>query len=108
MRDPLGLGRGGPLVVRSQLAMEIALNVVALAGGAVLVRALLRALGVDHRVWIGATVYRFTDPVVAAFALLPGGDRRLIGDATLADVTLVALLALVPLALLARAKRPPS
>ena len=103
MIEPPRLRRRGPQVQRSQLALELALNAYALFGALVLVRLILLLLGVDDRVWIGETIYGVTDPFFWPLTRLPGGTRRLVGDVTLPDVTMVALLALVPLGLMARA-----
>lgn len=89
-------------VRRSQLALEVALTAYALVGAALVVRLALLILGVPGRVWSGETVYAVTDPLVWPLTQLPGGTTRLIGLATLADVTALAVVALVPIVLLAR------
>lgn len=96
---------GAPLVMRSQIALELCLNLYALLGVAIFARCLLLALGVDRRLWIGALVYRATDLLALPLTLLPGASRTLIGDAALPDLTLLALLVLVPLGALALAPR---
>lgn len=92
---------------RSQFGVELLLNAYALAGAAVVLRCLLLLLEVDDRLWFGATVYRLTDPLAAPLELLPGGDYVLRGNATLADLTLLAGLALAPLAVVALGGRRP-
>ena len=99
--------RGTPQVARSQVALELVLNLYALLGVAIVARCLLLAIGVDRRLWIGALVYRLTDPLALPLTLLPGASRRLIGDLALPDVTLLAVLVLVPLGVLARGQRGP-
>ena len=103
MHEPFRPQRGNVQGDRPQLALEILLHLYAFAGVAVLLRLLLRLLDVDRRLWIGATVYRFTDVVASPLSRLPGGDREIIGGATLPDLTLVALLILLPLGVAARA-----
>src|ERR687896_778946 len=103
--DPLTPRHPRPFTGRSQLALELALLLYAAAVALVLARIVLLALGVDHRLWIGRRFYRFTDPIVDALARLPGAERTFVGDVTLPDLTLVALLALVPLGMVARARR---
>ena len=103
--EPPRLRRGSSQVIRSQLALELALNAYAVVGAAMVIRVLLLVLRVDDRLWIGATAYRFTDPLVWPLTLLPGADREVIGAATLPDFTLLALLALIPLGLAARGGR---
>jgi hypothetical protein len=94
--------RRGAQEVRSQLALELALTAYAAAATAFLTRFLLRALDIDDQLWIGATTYRYTDPFARPFSFLPGAGRSIVGAATLTDLTLIALLLLVPLGLAAR------
>jgi len=94
--------RGDAQEVRSQVMLELCLNLYALIGALLVARFLLLALGVGSRVWVGRAVYRFTDPLLMPFKLLPGAATPMIGAATLADLTLVAVVVLVPLGLLAR------
>ncbi len=101
MIDPTRIGRRGPQVRRSQVALEVALTVYALIGAALLLRLVFLALGVDDRVWAGATIYAVTDSIVWPLRLLPGAERPLLGDAALPDLTVVAAVALVPVAFLA-------
>lgn len=96
------LGGRNVQVLRSQLALEVALTAYALVAAALVVRVTLLILRVPARVWSGEIVYAVTDPLVWPLTLLPGGATRLIGAATLADVTALALVALVPVVLLAR------
>jgi uncharacterized protein YggT (Ycf19 family) len=86
----------------SPIAFEVVTNLYAVAVTLLLARAVLLVASVDPRVWIGRTVYRLTDPVVAPFGLLPGADRDLVGDLALPDFTLLALAVLVPLGLALR------
>ncbi len=102
MIDPTRLGRRGPQVRRSQVALEVVLTLYALVGAALVLRLVFLALGVDDRVWAGATIYNLTDRVVWPLTLLPGAERPLLGDAALPDLTVVAAVALVPVGLLAR------
>ncbi len=97
MREPFRPRQGNVQTARPQLALEIFLHLYAFAGVAVLLRLLLRLLHVDHRLWIGATIYRFTDVIAGPLSRLPGGEREVIGGATLPDLTLVALFILLPL-----------
>jgi hypothetical protein len=88
--------------MRSQLALEVGLVIYAMGGAVLLVRLVLLLLGVDDRIWVGATIYRLTDSLVWLLTLLPGANRELLGRASLADLTAVAALVLVPLVVLAR------
>ena len=92
---------------RSQIALELAILAYASFATLVVARLILRGLGVDHRLWIGRTIYRFTDTIVDGLARLPGADRTFAGDVTLPDLTLAALVALVPLGMIARGRRQP-
>ncbi|CAA9567134.1 MAG: hypothetical protein AVDCRST_MAG49-3224 [uncultured Thermomicrobiales bacterium] len=102
IQDPVLRSGGGGKVVRSRAALELALNVYAAIATAVIVRLVLLALAVDDRIWLGSRVYALTAPLVAPFALLPGGGRVLVAAITLADLTLAAVMLLVPLWLVAR------
>ncbi len=97
MHEPFRMKQGNVQTARPQLALEILLHLYAFIGVVVLLRLLLRLLDITHRLWIGATIYRFTDVVARPLGRLPGGDREVIGGATLPDLTLVALLILLPL-----------
>ncbi|MDP9470088.1 MAG: hypothetical protein M3Q71_05385 [Chloroflexota bacterium] len=97
MHEPFRMKQGNVQTARPQLALEILLHLYAFIGVVVLLRLLLRLLDINHRLWIGATIYRFTDVVARPLGRLPGGDREVIGGATLPDLTLVALLILLPL-----------
>jgi len=102
-REPFGSWPARPFVERSQVALELALLTYAVVATLVILRLILLAIGVDHRLWIGDFVFQFTDPAIMALKLLPGADRPLLRNLTLPDLTLAALVALFPLALLARA-----
>ncbi len=111
MHEPFRMKQGNVQTARPQLALEILLHLYAFIGVVVLLRLLLRLLDINHRLWIGATIYRFTDVVARPLGRLPGGDREVIGGATLPDLTLVALLILLPLgaaALTDQRRRPSS
>lgn len=102
MIEPLRIGRRTDQVMRSQLALEILLNASALVAALLVLRVGLLAFEITPRIWSGATVYGLTDPIVWPLTLLPGADRRLLGAASLPDVTAVAVLVLVPLFLVGR------
>lgn len=94
--------RGDLQEARSQVLLELCLNLYALIGALIVVRVLLLSLGVDRGVWIGAATYRLTNLVAWPLGVLPGGDTRMVGSATLADFTLLALVVMIPLGILAR------
>lgn len=105
MIQPPRLGGSTVPVLRSQIALELALTAYALLGAALSVRLAILLLGIGSQVWTGATIRSLTAPIVWPLTLLPGADRPLIGLATLPDFTAVAVVVLVPLALLARYRR---
>lgn len=86
--------------IRSQVALELVLNIYAVAGALIVFRGLLKALGVESHLWVGAAIYGVTDLVARPLTLIPGADTTLIGELTLVDATLVALVILFPLGLL--------
>lgn len=99
------LRRRNAQVLRSQVALELALTLLAAVAGMMLLRALLLMASVDERTWSGTILATATTPVVMPLRLLPGGTRPLIGDASLADITAAVLLLAVPLFLLSRPPR---
>ena len=94
-RPPADAGQG----TSSQIALEIVINLYAAVAVLFLARAVLLVGDVDGRVWIGRLIYRFTDPVVAPLRLLSGADRTFVGRFSLADLTLLAIVVLIPLGL---------
>ena len=89
-------------VLRSQLALEVALTSYALVAALLLVRLLFLLLRVHSRIWSADGIYTVTDPIVWPLTLLPGANRTLVGFAALPDLTAVALVAVVPLLAVAR------
>jgi len=88
--------------LKSQLALELALHAYAVLGATVILRCLLLSLGIDDRLWVGGLALRLSDPLVLPLTLLPGSNHELVGRLTLADATVLAVLALVPIAMIAR------
>jgi uncharacterized protein YggT (Ycf19 family) len=102
VRDPFAPPRrpkqpGESQEIRSQAALELVLNLYAVAGALIVFRSFLRALRVDRSLWVGEAIYGVTNPFVVPFTLLPAAETRLIGDLTLADLTLLALVILFPI-----------
>lgn len=95
-RPQIGPGGQG---TSSQIALEVLVNLYAAVAVLVVARAVLLICNVDERVWIGRSVYRFTDPIVAPLGLLPGANRTFLGRFGLADFTVLALIILIPLGL---------
>lgn len=105
MIEPPRLGQRGAQVLRSQLAMEVAVTTYALVGTLIILRLVLILLGVSNRVWTGEVVFSVTDAMLAPLVLVPGGNRLVVAQLTLADLTAVSLLALVPMALFAISRK---
>ena len=103
-RSPSGAGAG----TSSQIALEVVVNLYAAIAVLFVARAVLLVGDVDSRVWIGRMVYRFTDPLVVPFGLLPGANRTFIGKFGLADFTILAIVVLIPLSLSLRRGRADS
>jgi hypothetical protein len=103
--DPLAVRQSRPLAGRSELALHLALLVYSVIAALVLVRLILLALSIDQSLWIGSRFLRYTDPVADALSHLPGADRAFLGNIALPDLTLAALLALVPIGMIARGRR---
>jgi hypothetical protein len=91
---------GSAQEIRSQVALELILNAYAVGGALIIFRGLLKALGVDRHLWVGAAIYGVTNLIARPLTLIPGAETELVGDLTLVDGTLVALVVLFPLGLL--------
>ncbi len=91
--------------LQSQLALELILNVYAVVGSLILIRCLLLLLQVGDRIWIGQTVYKLSHPFVLPFTWLPGSSRIIIGDLTVGDLTLLAIVIMFPLGVYAYGTR---
>jgi hypothetical protein len=91
--------------LQSQLALELLLNVYAVVGSLILVRCLLLLLGIDDRIWIGHTIYKLSRPFVMPFTWLPGSSLTFIGDLTVGDLTLLAIVIMFPLGVYAYGTR---
>ncbi len=95
--------RGNTQMMRSQLATELLLNAFAVVAVVIVMRLILVLLDISERIWIGALVYGLTDPVVDLLARIPGADRPIFGELTLAEMTLASVLILFPLGIVATA-----
>lgn len=95
----------GAQEIRSQLALEIMLNLYAAAAALVTLRALLLSLGVDKHLWIGRAIYGPSRLLIMPFAFVPGSDLELVGRLTLADATVFAAVVLFPLGMLVLGER---
>lgn len=102
IHPPVEPRRGTISVARSSLALEILLNIYALGATAVLARLVLLGASIPDGLPVGSLVYRWTDPLVAPMSDLAGAARPIFGAITLPDLTLAAMVVLIPLAALAR------
>jgi hypothetical protein len=91
--------------LQSQLALELLLNLYAVVASLVLLRCLLLTLSVDDGIWIGRTIYRLSKPFTLPFSVLPGSATTIIGEVTLGDLTLLAIVILFPLGVYAQGTR---
>jgi hypothetical protein len=94
-----GLGRRRP-DTNSQIQVILMLNGFAAAGALFISRAVLKTLEISEQYWVGLQIFRATDPFASFLELIPGADRNITGDLTLADATLVIALVLFPLGVL--------
>jgi hypothetical protein len=86
---------------KSQLPVILMLNAYALVGALFVSRAILRALEISGRYWVGRQIFRTTDPFAKVLELVPGSTRVFTGQLSLADVTLVLAVFMFPLGILA-------
>src|SRR5687768_15585081 len=84
----------------SQIPVILMLNGFAAVGALFISRAVLKTLEISEQYWVGRQIFRATDPFASFLELIPGADRTLTGDLTLADATLVIALVLFPLGVL--------
>lgn len=102
--QPIGSLSGGDSSSSSgtRLLIQMGVAVYAVAAALILVRCLYLSIGVNDGLWVGNAVYQFTDPIVSVIGLLPGAGLELIGLLTVADLSLLAGVVLVPFLVLAR------
>jgi hypothetical protein len=84
----------------SQLPLHLLLNGYAAAGSLFISRALLRALEISDRYWVGRQIFGATDPFARILEVVPGASRQFTGALTMADLTLVVGVILLPLGIL--------
>jgi hypothetical protein len=100
-------GRPGRFGSSSRILFEIGLWLYAVVSGIIVARSIVLALNVSGEIWIVRFVRTLTGPIVGILKRLPGGDASIVGAMTLADVTMLVFVGLVPLMLIAFG-RPPS
>lgn len=105
IEPPRSPRHGAAQELKSQLALELALNGFAVVGAVIVLRCLLLSIGVDDRLWIGSAILSPTDILVKPLTILPGASFELAGHLTLADATLLAGVILVPIGIVARPLR---
>jgi len=93
--------RNGRFDSRSRVLFEIGLWLYAVASGIIVTRSIVLALDVSGEIWIVNFVRTLTGPIVDLLKRLPGGDATIVGAMTLADVTLLVFVGIVPLMLIA-------
>lgn len=91
---------------RNKVALEVLLFLYAVGATIVIVRTILLLFGVTDRVWIGRVVYGSTSLITDALANIPGFGHAILGQFTMVDLLLIALVVLFPLGLLATSPRP--
>ena len=84
----------------SQLPILLLLNGYAAAGALFISRALLRALEISDRYWVGRQIFRATNPFASILEIIPGASREFTGALTMADLTLVIGVVLLQLGIL--------
>ncbi len=94
-RNPSG-GSGARLLAQMGIALY------SLVAAFIVIRSLLLSIGTSDNLWVGSVIYGVTDPLAAVLKILPGGDAELVGQLTLADLTLLAGVIAVPAVIVAR------
>lgn len=90
---------------RSQLTSEMALTLAAIALALIVARLVLHLVNADPLTWSRRLVDLASLPFVWPLLHVPGGSHPLLGEATVADFTVVALAVLALIALGARRRR---
>jgi hypothetical protein len=85
----------------SQLPLILLLNAYAVLGALFISRAILHALEISGRYWVGRQIFRATEPFARILELFPGGSSIITGQMTVADLTLVVGVVLFPIGILA-------
>ena len=99
-------GKPASRPARSQLTTEMALTAVAVIVALGVARLVLHVVRVEPLTWTRRVVDLASLPFVWPLQHLPGGSRVLVGDATLADLTVVAVAILALIVVGARGGRP--
>jgi len=84
----------------SNIPVFLLLNGYAAAGALFVSRAVLKSLEISERYWVGRQIFRLTDPFAQILAIVPGASRTFVGALSLADLTLVLGVVLLPLGIL--------
>ena len=84
----------------SQLPVLLMLNGYAVAGALFISRAVLKALEISDQYWVGRQIFRATNPFARILEIIPGAPRTFVGALSLADLTLVIGVILLPLGIL--------
>ena len=87
-------------VARSQLALRLGILLYAGLCTVIALRCAVLILRFPESVWTVQRILGLTDLLLRPLMFIPGASRVLIGHATLADLTIVLVLAAAPLALL--------
>jgi hypothetical protein len=91
-------------VARSQLGVRLGLALYAALSTAMGLRILLLVMGFPTTVWSVDALRAISDVIVMPFTLLPGADRPLFLNLTLADISAALILLALPFPLLGRRK----
>jgi hypothetical protein len=89
-------------VARSQLGVRMGLALYAALSTVIGLRMLLLIMGFPTTVWSVETLLAASDLIVLPFTLLPGAERPLVLNLTLADISVSLILLALPFPLLSR------
>lgn len=94
-------------VARSQLGVRLGLALYAALSTAMGLRVLLLVMGLPTTVWSVEALIVISDFIVLPFTLLPGAERPLVLNLTLADISASLILLALPFPLLGRRRGTP-
>lgn len=86
----------------ARLLAQMGIAAFSIVAAFVIIRTLLLSVGIADNLWVGSVIYGVTDPIVSILTIVPGGDFELVGRMTLADLTMLAMVITVPVAIVAR------
>lgn len=84
----------------SNVPLLLTLNGYAALGALFMSRAVLKSLEISDTYWVGRQIFRVTNPFARILEIIPSASQTYVGALSLADMTLVIGVILLPLGIL--------